>query len=102
MRFLRASRSPGAIRCCLTRNDRHFVNEQLSRIVTPASGAAAERFQAMGHYRIYQLDPSDHITAGFSVECGSDTAAMRAARTLLELEQSAGVEVWKKRQCWGL
>ena len=55
--------------------------------------AAAERFQAMGHYRIYQLDPSDHITAGFSVECGSDTAAMRAARTLLE--RSAGVEVWK-------
>jgi hypothetical protein len=35
--------------------------------------AAAERFQALGHYRIYQLDPSDHITAGFSV----------------------GVEVWK-------
>ena len=47
----------------------------------------------MGHYRIYQLDPSDHITAGFSVECGSDAAAMRAARTLLE--RSAGVEVWK-------
>ena len=47
----------------------------------------------MGHYRIYQLDPSDHITAGFSVECGSDAAAVRAARTLLE--RSAGVEVWK-------
>jgi hypothetical protein len=50
-------------------------------------------FPAMGHYRIYQLDPSDHITAGFSVECGSDAAALRAARTLLE--RSAGVEVWK-------
>ncbi len=47
----------------------------------------------MGHYRIYQLDPSDHITAGFSVECGSDAAAMRAARTLLE--RSVGVEVSK-------
>ena len=47
----------------------------------------------MGHYRIYQLDPSDHITAGFSVECGSDAAALRAARILLE--RSAGVEVWK-------
>ena len=47
----------------------------------------------MGHYRIYQLDPSDDIAAAFSVECGSDTAAMRAARTLLE--RSAGVEVWK-------
>jgi len=47
----------------------------------------------MGHYRIYQLDPSDRIAAGFSVECGSDAAAIRAARTLLE--RSAGVEVWK-------
>jgi hypothetical protein len=47
----------------------------------------------MGHYRIYQLDPSDHIAAGFSVECGSDAAAVRAARTLLD--RSAGVEVWK-------
>ena len=45
-----------------------------------------------GHYSMYQLDPSDHITAGFSVECGSDAAALRAARTLLE--RSAGVEVW--------
>jgi hypothetical protein len=49
----------------------------------------------MGHYRIYRLDPSDHVTAGFSVECGSDAAALRAARALLELEQSAGVEDWK-------
>jgi hypothetical protein len=54
-------------------------------------------FPSMGHYRIYQLDPSDHITAGFSVECGSDAAAMRAARTLLE--RSAGVEVWKSSNC---
>ena len=47
----------------------------------------------MGLYRIYQLDPSDHITAGFSVECGSDAAALRVARTLLD--RSIGVEVWK-------
>jgi hypothetical protein len=51
----------------------------------------------MGHYRIYQLDPSDHITAGFSVECESDAEAMRAARTLLE--RSDGVEVWKGDHC---
>jgi hypothetical protein len=49
----------------------------------------------MGHYRIYQLDPANHITPGFSVECGSDAAALRSARALLELERSAGVEVWK-------
>jgi hypothetical protein len=47
----------------------------------------------MGHYRFYELDPSEHITAGYSVECGSDAAAMRAARTLLE--RAAAVEVWK-------
>ena len=47
----------------------------------------------MGHYRFYELDPSDHITVGYSIECGSDAAAMRAARTLLE--RAAGVEVWK-------
>jgi hypothetical protein len=51
----------------------------------------------MGHYLIYQLDPSAHITAGFSVECGSDAAALRAARALLE--PSAGVEVWKSANC---
>ena len=51
----------------------------------------------MGHYRFYQLDTSDHITAGHSVECGSDAAALRAARTLLE--RTAGVEVWKNDNC---
>ena len=51
----------------------------------------------MGHYRFYELDPGDHITAGYSVECGSDAAAMRAARTLLE--RSVGVEIWKSNHC---
>jgi len=51
----------------------------------------------MGHCRFYELNPSDHITAGYSVECGSDAAALRAARTLLE--RSAGVEVWKSNHC---
>jgi hypothetical protein len=51
----------------------------------------------MGHYRFYKLDPSDHITAGYSVECGSDAEAMHAARTLLE--RAAGVEVWQSNNC---
>jgi hypothetical protein len=54
-------------------------------------------FPSMGHYRFYQLDPSDHIMAGYSVECGSDAEAMRAARTLLE--RAAGVEIWKITNC---
>ena len=41
MRFLRASRSPGAIRCCLARNDRHFVNGLLSRAHRPLPCRAA-------------------------------------------------------------
>jgi hypothetical protein len=45
-----------------------------------------------GHYRFYELDPSHHITAGYSVECGSDAEALRAARTL---KRATGVEVWK-------
>jgi hypothetical protein len=51
----------------------------------------------MGHYRFYKLDPSDHITAGYSVECGSDAEAMHAARTLWE--RAAGVEVWQSNNC---
>ena len=47
----------------------------------------------MGHYRIYQLDPANHIRSGFSIECASDAAALRVARAVLE--ESAGVEVWK-------
>ncbi len=64
----------------------------------------------MGHYRFYEIDPYDHITVGYSVECRSDTDALRAARTLLE--RAAAVEVWKSnnrvahlsveaRQLWG-
>jgi hypothetical protein len=61
------------------------------RAPTLSFSSGGRMFPSMGHYRIYQLDPSDHITAGFSVECGSDAAAMHAHRTLLE--RSAGVEV---------
>jgi hypothetical protein len=50
-----------------------------------------------GHYRIYQLDPFDHIKAGFSVECGSDTAAMREGSHTPGT--FSGVEVWKKSNC---
>jgi hypothetical protein len=59
------------------------------------TGTACRTFSSMAHYRIYQLDPSDHITAVFAVECGSDAAALRGGRPLLELEQPAGVEVWQ-------
>jgi hypothetical protein len=51
----------------------------------------------MDHYRFYELDPSNRIRAGHSVECGSDTDAKRAAVTLLE--RAAGVEVWTGEQC---
>jgi hypothetical protein len=50
----------------------------------------------MGHYRFYQLAVTDHIQAGYSVECGSDAATPRAARTLLE--RSVAVEVWQNNR----
>ena len=57
----------------------------------------ARRFGGMGHYRVYQLDPSDHVAAGFSIECPSDNAAISAGRNLLA--RSAGVEVWQGNRC---
>jgi len=51
----------------------------------------------MGHYRFYKLDPANRVLAGYSVECGSDAAALRAARTLLQ--RAEGVEVWSSSRC---
>ena len=72
-----------------------MANTSASRSEEP--WAAAGAFPSMGHYRFYELNPSDHITGGHSVECGSDVEAMRAARTLLE--RAAGVEVWRSKNC---
>ena len=57
----------------------------------------ARTLTIMGNYRFYELDRFNHIKAGHSVECGSDTAARRAAGTLLR--RSARVEVWKRDHC---
>ncbi|MFZ0019713.1 MAG: hypothetical protein WAL10_20495 [Acetobacteraceae bacterium] len=46
----------------------------------------------MAIYRIYQLDPSDHILASHSFECHSDAAATQAALRLIDW--TAAVEVW--------
>ena len=51
----------------------------------------------MGHYRIYEMDPADRIRADYSIECSSDAAAKRAARTLLQC--SAAIELWKRNRC---
>jgi hypothetical protein len=49
----------------------------------------------VNHYRFYELDHSDHIEAGYSVECGSDADAVHAAGRLLENRPAAAVEVWQ-------
>ena len=51
----------------------------------------------MGHYRFYEFDSPDHIAARYSIECSSESAALRTARALLD--RSAGVEVWKSDNC---
>ena len=45
------------------------------------------------HYRIYQLDTTDHIMAGHSIVCRSDAEAMDAACRFAAL--AAVVEVWE-------
>ena len=39
--------------------------------MTVGTSGSCRTFPSMGHYRFYELDPSDHIMAGYSVECGS-------------------------------
>jgi hypothetical protein len=56
---------------------------------------ASGTFRGVNHYRFYELDHSDHIEAGYSVECGSDADAVRAAGRLLENSPAASVEVWQ-------
>ena len=53
---------------------------------------ASGTFLSVNHYRFYELDHSDHIEAGYSVECGSDTDAMRAADRLLGQGPAAGLK----------
>jgi hypothetical protein len=47
----------------------------------------------MALYRIYRLDPADHITDAYPVECRSDDVALNAARRVWQW--AASVEVWK-------
>ncbi len=53
---------------------------------------------AVAHYRIYELDPADHILAGYSVMCRSDAAALVAARRLGD-KRATAVEVWESGRC---
>ena len=53
---------------------------------------------AIAHYRIYELDPADHILADYSVMCGSDAAALVAAREPGD-QRATAVEVWESGRC---
>ena len=53
----------------------------------------SKHWQALIHYRVYQLDTAGHILAGHSIVCRSDAEAMGAARRFAE--QAAAVEVWE-------
>jgi hypothetical protein len=69
------------------------ARSQLSPAV--ATTTAAGTLRGMTHYRIYQLDASDAITAGCFVGCGADTDALRTAGRLLERGSAAAVELWQ-------
>ena len=49
----------------------------------------------MTHYRFYEIDARDHVSAGHSAECPSDEAAMGAARRLARQRHVAVIEVWQ-------
>ena len=69
------------------------------RVIAAGNQGSCRTFPSMAQYRVYELDSSDHIAAGYSVECGSDATAMHAAGRLLE--RAAGVEVWEPVRCVG-
>jgi hypothetical protein len=47
----------------------------------------------MALYRIYRLDPADHITDAYPVECRSDNVALNIAPRVWQW--AASVEVWE-------
>jgi hypothetical protein len=49
---------------------------------------------SVAHYRIYELDPADHIVDGYSVMCRSDAAALAMASSGAE-GRTIAVEVWE-------
>ena len=48
----------------------------------------------MPHYRIYLLDPQEHITAVREAECADDDTALAHAANAIN--GHAGAEVWDK------
>jgi hypothetical protein len=49
---------------------------------------------AIANYRIYELDPADHILTGYTLVCGSDADALIAAHRLRD-QRTTAVEVWE-------
>ena len=84
-----------------------WLSEQIDHVLQgrtgPIRGLQPDRLPnvALGmiHYRIYALDYSAHVAAGYSVECRSDADAMRAAGRLLQRELATAVEVWQGTEC---
>jgi hypothetical protein len=52
---------------------------------------------SLSHYRIYELDPADHVVDGYSVMCRSDTAALAMA-SKCAAQAAATVQVWENRR----
>jgi hypothetical protein len=51
----------------------------------------------MAHYRIYALDPTDHIRAASDSECEDDEAALAQATTIFP--RAYAVEIWTGDRC---
>jgi hypothetical protein len=90
MRFLRASRSPGAIRCCLTRNDRHFVNGLLPARISwfqPKSNFKLRHYPSGDWQRLSLWHDSDLLL----VATHSSTRRLRASDCASNCSSSSGM-----------
>jgi hypothetical protein len=99
-----SSRPPGcALRCGRLsprrRTEALPLRQTCRRIIAAGNQGGCRTFPSMAEYRVYELDSSGHIAAGYSVECGSDAMAIQAAGRLLA--RAAGVEVWERVRCVG-
>jgi hypothetical protein len=48
----------------------------------------------VANYRIYEIDPANHVTDDYSVVCRSDTAALAMASNGAD-NRAAAVDVWE-------
>jgi hypothetical protein len=63
-------------------------------------GRRIRTFPSIGHYCFYELDPPDHIMAGYSVECGIRRGGDESS-SHTHTPGGLGGELWTSNMCLG-